>query len=84
MEFARGRSGPPSAPPPMTSEEDEVLRQEIILGTPEHVAESIRAFQRAAGMDVHFVADLYWPGMDPSLQHEAMRIFAEEVAPLLR
>ena len=84
MEFARGRSGPPSAPPPMTSEEDEVLRQEIILGTPEHVAESIRAFQRAAGMDVHFVADLYWPGMDPLLQREAMRIFAEEVAPLLR
>jgi len=33
---------------------------------------------------LHFIADLYWPGMDPQLQREAMRIFAEEVAPLLR
>jgi alkanesulfonate monooxygenase SsuD/methylene tetrahydromethanopterin reductase-like flavin-dependent oxidoreductase (luciferase family) len=85
MEDARGRSGPPSAaPPPMTTEEETALRQGIILGTPEQVAEQIGAFQQAAGRDVHFIADLYWPGMDPSLQREAMRIFAEDVAPLLR
>jgi hypothetical protein len=33
---------------------------------------------------VHFIADLYWPGMDPEVQRETMRIFAAEVAPLLR
>jgi alkanesulfonate monooxygenase SsuD/methylene tetrahydromethanopterin reductase-like flavin-dependent oxidoreductase (luciferase family) len=84
MEDARGRSGPPSSPPPMTPEQQAALRGDIIIGKPDRVAEQIRAFQEAAGGDLHFIADLYWPGMDPSLQRDAMRIFAEEVAPLLR
>lgn len=84
MENARGRSGPPPAPPPMTAEEQAALREEIILGTPDQVAEQIDAYREAAGDDLHFIADLYWPGMDPLLQREAMRIFAEQVAPLVR
>ncbi len=84
MESARGRSGPPPSPPPMSEEEELGLREEIILGTPDQVAQQVRAFSDAAGDDLHFIADLYWPGMDPQLQREAMRIFAEEVAPLLR
>ena len=84
MEGARGRSGPPPAPPPMTAEEEAALRQEVILGTPQQVAEQINAYREAAGSDLHFVADLYWPGMEPKVQREAMRIFAEEVAALLR
>jgi alkanesulfonate monooxygenase SsuD/methylene tetrahydromethanopterin reductase-like flavin-dependent oxidoreductase (luciferase family) len=68
----------------MTAEEEAALRDEIVLGTPREVAGRIRAYEEAAGTELHFIADLYWPGMEPSLQREAMRIFAEEVAPLLR
>jgi hypothetical protein len=48
------------------------------------VAEGIRAYSEAAGGDLHFVAQLYWPGMPYERQREAMRVFAERVAPLLR
>jgi alkanesulfonate monooxygenase SsuD/methylene tetrahydromethanopterin reductase-like flavin-dependent oxidoreductase (luciferase family) len=84
MEGARGRSGPPPAPPPMTAAEEAALRDEIIVGTPAEVARQVRAYRDPAGDDLHFIADLYWPGMDPQLQREAMRIFADDVAPLLR
>ncbi len=84
MEDARLRSGPSIAPPPMTAEEEGALRDEIVLGTPPEVAERIRGYEDTAGTELHFMADLYWPGMEPSLQRETMRIFAEEVAPLLR
>ena len=41
-------------------------------------------YGEAAGGDLHFVAQLYWPGMPYERQREAMRVFAERVAPLLR
>jgi probable F420-dependent oxidoreductase len=84
MEFARARTGPPPAPPPPTPEEEAALRASTLVGRPEEVAERIRAFDRAAGGSLHFVARLYYPGMDPGTQREAMRLFADEVAPLLR
>jgi alkanesulfonate monooxygenase SsuD/methylene tetrahydromethanopterin reductase-like flavin-dependent oxidoreductase (luciferase family) len=84
MEEARLRSGASASPPPMTSDEEAALRHEIVLGTPRTVADRIRAFEEAAGTELHFIADLYWPGMDPSVQRETMRIFADEVMPLLR
>jgi len=84
MEDARLRPGGSPEPPPMTAEQETALRGEIVLGSPREVADRIRAFEDAAGTELHFVADLTWPGMDPSLQRETMRIFAEEVAPLLR
>ena len=83
MENARLRRGP-SAPPPTTPAEESALREEIVVGTPVGVAERIRAYEEAAGTEVHFMADLYWPGIDPDVQRESMRIFAEEVAPLVR
>ena len=84
MEQARLRSGPSASAPSMTSDEEAALRDEIVLGTPREVADRIRAFEEAAGTDLHFVADLYWPGIDPTVQRETMRLFAEEVMPLLR
>jgi alkanesulfonate monooxygenase SsuD/methylene tetrahydromethanopterin reductase-like flavin-dependent oxidoreductase (luciferase family) len=68
----------------MTAEQEAALRDEVVLGTPREVADRIRAFEDAAGTELHFIADLTWPGMDASLQRETVRIFAEEVAPLLR
>ena len=84
MEGARSRTGPATAPPPLSDEQERGLREGIVLGPPEQVAERIRALADAAGGDLHYIARLYWPGMDPGLQRETVRLFGEAVAPLLR
>jgi len=84
MDVARSRLGEPLPPPPTTAEEEAALREQIVLGRPDEVAEAIAALRDAAGGDLHYIARLYWPGMDPSVQREAMATFAEEVIPKLR
>src|SRR5262245_54319363 len=84
MEGAKGRSGPSRPPPPVTPKEEVALRRSILLGTPEEVAEQIRAFEEAAMSEIHFIARLYYPGIDPAMQREVMHLFGDEVAPLLR
>jgi alkanesulfonate monooxygenase SsuD/methylene tetrahydromethanopterin reductase-like flavin-dependent oxidoreductase (luciferase family) len=76
---------PPSAPAPaLTAESEAELKKGILLGRPEDVAEQILRFREASGTDFEFIARLYWPGMELSVQREAMAVFAERVAPLLR
>lgn len=82
MENARGRTGPPPAAPPIPAEREAELRAGIVLGTPAEVAAQITALRDATGGDLHYIARLYWPGMDPAVRDEAMRIFAEDVIPL--
>jgi alkanesulfonate monooxygenase SsuD/methylene tetrahydromethanopterin reductase-like flavin-dependent oxidoreductase (luciferase family) len=84
MDEARGRAGDAPQPPPLTPESEAEIRRHALVGTPEQVAEGIRVYSEAAGGDLHFVAQLYWPGMPYQRQREAMRVFAELVAPLLR
>jgi alkanesulfonate monooxygenase SsuD/methylene tetrahydromethanopterin reductase-like flavin-dependent oxidoreductase (luciferase family) len=84
METARGRTGPPPAAPPIPAAREAELRESILMGAPERVAERIAALRDAAGGRLHYIARLYWPGMDAEVRDESMRIFAEEVAPLLR
>jgi alkanesulfonate monooxygenase SsuD/methylene tetrahydromethanopterin reductase-like flavin-dependent oxidoreductase (luciferase family) len=84
MEGARGRTGPPAPPPPIPAAREAELRDSILMGAPERVAERIAALRDAAGGRLHYIARLYWPGMDPAVRDESTRIFAEEVAPLLR
>jgi alkanesulfonate monooxygenase SsuD/methylene tetrahydromethanopterin reductase-like flavin-dependent oxidoreductase (luciferase family) len=84
MERARARGGDPKPPPRLTRDEEAALREQLILGRPEEVAEQIAGFRDAVGGDLHFIARLYWPGMDPAVQHEAMAVFAQEVIPKLR
>ena len=84
MEEARARTGPPREPPPPTPEESSRLREESVAGTPEEVADRIRAFAKIAGGDLHYIARMYWPGMAPERQRETMRLFAETVVPVLR
>jgi alkanesulfonate monooxygenase SsuD/methylene tetrahydromethanopterin reductase-like flavin-dependent oxidoreductase (luciferase family) len=84
MGDARGRAGNAPEPPALTPESEAEIRRHALVGTPEQVAEGIRAYREAAGDDLHFVAQLYWPGMPYERQREAMRVFAERVAPLLR
>lgn len=84
MEEGRGRFGAPTLPPVLPPAREEALRELALVGTPEEVARRILRFQEAAGVDIHYVAQLYWPGLDPGLQREALAVFAEEVAPKVR
>ena len=84
MDAARSRAEAPPAPPPMTPADEGALRDQILLGTPDEVAARIAELNDAAGGDLHYIARLYWPGMDPGVQREALALFAEEVIPQLR
>lgn len=84
MDGAFGRTAPPSPPPPLTPEAEQELRAGTVLGSPEEVAAGIDRYRQVAGDDLHYVAQLYWPGMPFEQQREALRVFAEDVAPLLR
>lgn len=84
MKRERDRAGPAVAPPRLTAEREGRLRGQIAVGSPDEVAAEIARFDEAAGGGLHYVARLYWPGMDPGVQREALRVFAERVVPLLR
>jgi alkanesulfonate monooxygenase SsuD/methylene tetrahydromethanopterin reductase-like flavin-dependent oxidoreductase (luciferase family) len=84
MDGAFGQMGPLPSPPPLTAEAEEALRSRMIIGLPEAVAEGIGRYRQAAGDDLHYVAQLYFPGMPFERQREALRVFAQDVAPLLR
>jgi alkanesulfonate monooxygenase SsuD/methylene tetrahydromethanopterin reductase-like flavin-dependent oxidoreductase (luciferase family) len=84
MDEAFGRAGAPAPPPRLSAEAEAALREHALVGTPQQVAAGIRRYAEVAGDDLHFVAQLYWPGMPYDRQLEAMRVFAERVAPLLR
>ena len=84
MESARGRDGAPQPPPPMTQDEEDALRESIIIGTPRQVAETIDEYRRAAGGDLTFIARLYFPGLGADAQRRAVELFAGQAAPLAR
>jgi alkanesulfonate monooxygenase SsuD/methylene tetrahydromethanopterin reductase-like flavin-dependent oxidoreductase (luciferase family) len=81
----RGRHArTPPAPPPLTPDYEQELLDGMVKGTPEQVAEVLISFHDRAGVDLHYIARSYWPGLDPSFQRESMAVFAEEVIPLVR
>ena len=84
MADARARTGAIPSAPALTAAEEDELRAGGLFGTPEQVAEGIRAYAEVAGDGFHFVARLDHPGLDPGVQREALRVFAEDVAPLVR
>ena len=76
-----GRSGP-SVPPPIDDTARASLRKGALVGPPGDVAGAIRDYRdRCGSHPFHFVARLYWPGMDPAQQRDALRVFADEVIP---
>ena len=84
MEDARAPGGELRAPPPIGAAEEEALRNSLILGSPAEVADTIDEYRRAVGGELIFVADLYYPGLPWDVQCRALKIFAEQVAPLVR
>jgi len=63
---------------------DDALKGNAIVGDVASVSESITGLQRAAGAPFHFIARLYWPGLERSAQAELLRRFARDVLPTLR
>ena len=60
------------------------LRNNGIIGSPAAVADKIRRFAEVAGSEFHFIARLYWPGMNRERRQETMHTFADSVIPLLQ
>jgi|SRR5579872_568302 len=65
--------------PPITAAREDQLRSRILAGNGVEIAETIAAYRDAVGDDLHFIARLYWPGMDRRVRLEAMAIFADQV-----
>ena len=84
MAGARGRVGPPAKAPPLSPQRAASLRASSLTGTPDEVVEKLGKYREAAGIEFHYIARLYWPGMNPDMQREAMQVFAAEVIPQLR
>jgi alkanesulfonate monooxygenase SsuD/methylene tetrahydromethanopterin reductase-like flavin-dependent oxidoreductase (luciferase family) len=84
MEDAFGRTEPAAGPAPPTPDQERELRRTMVCGTPDEVAAGIRAYRDVAGDDLHYIAQLYWPGMPYERQLQVLRIFGERVAPMLR
>jgi alkanesulfonate monooxygenase SsuD/methylene tetrahydromethanopterin reductase-like flavin-dependent oxidoreductase (luciferase family) len=84
LEQARGRLGPLPAPPPLDAADEAAIRAPMICGTPDEVAERIREYADVAGPGFHFIARMYYPGMDIAMMRESSRLFAEKVMPILR
>jgi hypothetical protein len=85
MQIPRDRSGQAVAPPRLTKErEAEIRGGRGFVGEPEEIVEWLAALQAVTPGELHYVARLYWPGMDPGVQAEAMEIFADEVIKKVR
>jgi alkanesulfonate monooxygenase SsuD/methylene tetrahydromethanopterin reductase-like flavin-dependent oxidoreductase (luciferase family) len=85
MQVVRDRTGRIESPPPLTAELEANMRGgRGLIGEPDEIVEQLLAFQKVTPSELHYVARLYWPGMDRALQYEAMEIFAEEVMAKVR
>jgi len=82
MDGQWGRDGDLPLPPDWEDGEEERLRATSLVGTPEQVAQHIRAYADAAGGDLTFIARSYLPGAGPRSQREALDGLAE-LLPLL-
>jgi alkanesulfonate monooxygenase SsuD/methylene tetrahydromethanopterin reductase-like flavin-dependent oxidoreductase (luciferase family) len=75
--LARRLPGADDAP----SAED--VRTRTIVGTPEQVAEQVRAYADPLGPNGSFVFRGHLPGLDPGVQREAFDLLVNEVIPLV-
>ncbi len=80
MESARGKR-PGERPPPMPADDEERLRRQTTVGTPEQVVEELRAYAEVLGPTGLFVARGHFPGLDREVEAESRRLLAQEVLP---
>jgi probable F420-dependent oxidoreductase len=77
---ARERRLPGADAPPAP----DAVRARMLVGSPEEVADGVRAYADTLGATGSFVFRAHFPGLDPAVQREALDILAEDVLPLLR
>jgi alkanesulfonate monooxygenase SsuD/methylene tetrahydromethanopterin reductase-like flavin-dependent oxidoreductase (luciferase family) len=65
------------------AEFDDLIRDRFLLGSPDEVAEQMRALQRATGIN-HLIMSVQWPGMPQSMVLDELHLLAEEVFPRVR
>jgi alkanesulfonate monooxygenase SsuD/methylene tetrahydromethanopterin reductase-like flavin-dependent oxidoreductase (luciferase family) len=82
MDGARSRTATGPAPA-IPSDREAALRADLLAGTPAQIADEIAAYERAAGVPVHFIARSYYPGLDPTIQAETLDLLGD-VGALLR
>jgi alkanesulfonate monooxygenase SsuD/methylene tetrahydromethanopterin reductase-like flavin-dependent oxidoreductase (luciferase family) len=75
----RSRDGARMPPPLNLEREAAILGGMGLVGRPTEIVEQLLALQAVTPGELHYIARLYWPGMDPGVQREAMEIFAEDV-----
>jgi alkanesulfonate monooxygenase SsuD/methylene tetrahydromethanopterin reductase-like flavin-dependent oxidoreductase (luciferase family) len=68
--------------PPPDFDQD-VVRHRMLVGSPEEVAERVRAYADAIGTNGHFVFRGHFPGLEPAIQRDAFDTLVEDVLPLL-
>ena len=83
MSAARG-SIERGRPPEMDAAAADGLRSRTLVGTPEQVADGVRAYAATLGRTGSFVFRGHFPGLDPGVQREAFDTLVEDVLPLLR
>jgi alkanesulfonate monooxygenase SsuD/methylene tetrahydromethanopterin reductase-like flavin-dependent oxidoreductase (luciferase family) len=84
MADAHGRLTTPAVPPPPPPEDLAEFHQYSLLGSPEPIVERLRALDSLAEGNLHFIARMYWPGIDSSLLRESMALFSEGVIAQMR
>jgi alkanesulfonate monooxygenase SsuD/methylene tetrahydromethanopterin reductase-like flavin-dependent oxidoreductase (luciferase family) len=62
---------------------DQLKEERILVGSPEEVAERVNEYRDEFGVPFMWFR-LYYPGMDPELALETIRLFGQEVIPLCR
>jgi len=83
-EVARGGQAGLKPPPLTPKQEAAIYGGRGLIGSPAEIIEQLLAYQEVVPGELHYIARLYWPGMDPGLQRETISIFAEEVIAKLR
>ncbi|WP_227377053.1 LLM class flavin-dependent oxidoreductase [Haladaptatus halobius] len=68
----------------LDAERKEDLKEQAIFGTPEQVAEELRAYRDALGDDIHFIFRTYHPGIGTDTMVVCVERLGDEVAPLVR
>ena len=67
---------------PLPPEDEAAMRGCYVGGSPDAIAEQLRAYVDAAAGNLHIVARDYLPGLGPAAQVELLERFAREVPPL--
>ena len=73
-----------SLPNPGDAPSPDDVRSRMLVGSPEAVADGIRAYAGTLRPSGSFVFRTHFPGLDPGVQREAFAVLVEDVIPLLR